>query len=478
MASEPVAELAAVGANLTWSVIACLELKVTGNVAPDIVKLVPLIVAEFTVTEPVPVEVSVTPSVALEPTVTSPKLRLVGLTVNSDVVVPVPVPLRLTATVGFVDALLFTVNVPVTAPAAVGAYFTLSASVCFGFSVTGNVAPDTVNPLPVIAAELTVTADVPDEVIVTESVLFEPTATLPKLSEVGLIVHCGVPVPVPLKLTATVGFVDALLFTVNVPVTAPAAVGAYFTLSASVCFGFSVTGNVAPDTVNPLPVIAAELTVTADVPDEVIVTESVLFEPTATLPKLSEFGLIVHCGVPVPVPLKLTATVGFVDALLFTVNVPVTAPAAVGAYFTLSASVCFGFSVTGNVAPDTVNPLPVIAAELTVTADVPDEVIVTESVLFEPTATLPKLSEVGLIVHCGVPVPVPLKLTATVGFVDALLFTVNVPVTAPAAVGAYFTLSASVCFGFSVTGNVAPDTVNPLPVIAAELTVTADVPDE
>src|SRR3984957_700099 len=293
MASEPVAELAAVGANLTWSVIACLELKVTGNVAPDIVKLVPLIVAEFTVTEPVPVEVSVTPSVALEPTVTSPKLRLVGLTVNSDVVVPVPVPLKLTATVGFVDALLFTVNVPVTAPAAVGAYFTLSASVCFGFSVTGNVAPDTVNPLPVIAAELTVTADVPDEVIVTESVLFEPTATLPKLSEVGLIVHCGffVFVPLPLRLTAAVWCLTASLLIVSVPADALAVVGANFTLSVSVCCGFNVTGNVAPDTVNPLPLIAAALIVNGPVPVEVTVSGSVEAEPTATLPKLRLLGL-------------------------------------------------------------------------------------------------------------------------------------------------------------------------------------------
>lgn len=129
-------------------------------------KPVPLIAAELTVTEDVPLEVNVTPSVAFDPTVTSPKLRLVGLTVSVDV--PVPVPLRLTGTVGLVDALLLTVSVPVAAPTAVGANFTLSVTVCFGFNVIGNVAPDTVKPVPLIVAELIVSADVPVEVTVTD----------------------------------------------------------------------------------------------------------------------------------------------------------------------------------------------------------------------------------------------------------------------------------------------------------------------
>jgi hypothetical protein len=95
---------------------------------------------------------------------------------------------------------------------------------------------------------------------------------LPKLKAVGRIVHCGVPAPVPLRLTTAVGLVETLLFTLNVPVTVPVAVGANFTFNASVCLGFNITGNAAPDNVKPVPLIAAELIVTADVPVDVTVT--------------------------------------------------------------------------------------------------------------------------------------------------------------------------------------------------------------
>jgi hypothetical protein len=195
------------------------------------------------------------------------------------------------------DALLFTVNVPVAAPAAVGANFTLSVNVCCGFNVTGKLAPDTVKPVPLIAAELIVNAEVPLEVIVTGSVALDPVPTLPKLNAVELMVHCGVPVPVPLRLTEAVALLDALLFTVNVPVTAPAVAGADFTLSVTVCCGLRVSGKEAPLTLNPAPLIVAELIVTAAVPVELNVSGKVELEPTVTLPKFRLLGLTVNCGV-------------------------------------------------------------------------------------------------------------------------------------------------------------------------------------
>ena len=72
----------AVGSNCTSSVIARVGFKVTGKVAPDIVKPVPDNVAELMVTGAVPVEVSVTGSVDGVFTVTLPKARLSGLIVN------------------------------------------------------------------------------------------------------------------------------------------------------------------------------------------------------------------------------------------------------------------------------------------------------------------------------------------------------------------------------------------------------------
>ena len=82
--------------------------------------------AELTVTAPVPLDVSVTVCVGLDPTATLPKLRLLVFTVSFGDVVPVP--LRLTVAVGFVDEVLLMVNVPVTAPAVFGANFTVSAT--------------------------------------------------------------------------------------------------------------------------------------------------------------------------------------------------------------------------------------------------------------------------------------------------------------------------------------------------------------
>jgi hypothetical protein len=151
--------------------------------------------------------------------------------------------------------------------------------------------------------------------------------------------------------------------------------------------------------VKPAPLIVAELIVTAVDPLEVNVTASVTLEPNVTSPKLKLVGFTVSCCALVPVPVKLTLTVGLVDALLFNVNVPVAADAVVGANFTVSVTVCLGLSVIGKVAPDTVNALPLIAAALIVNEDVPLDVTVTGSVALDPTPTLPKLREVELIVH-------------------------------------------------------------------------------
>jgi hypothetical protein len=55
-----------------------------------------------------------------------------------------------------------------------------------------------------------------------------------------------------------------------------------------------------------------------------------------------------------------------------------------------------GFNVSGKVAPETVNPLPLTVAEFTVTAAVPVEVSVTVCATAVFTASLPKLKFVAL----------------------------------------------------------------------------------
>jgi hypothetical protein len=104
----------------------------------------------------------------------------------------------------------------------------------------------------------------------------------------------------------------------------------------------------------------------------------------------------------IPVPLKDTTAVLPVVELLLMVRFPVDDPVVVGKNWTCNVIDWLGFSVVGRVPPTMEKPAPVIEAELTVTADVPDDVSVTDCVAAKFTATLPKLRLVALTVSCGV----------------------------------------------------------------------------
>jgi hypothetical protein len=78
----PLAFPVEVGRNCTCSAIDCVGVSVTGKLPPTIVKPVPEIVAELTVTGAVPVDVSVNDCVVAVFTVTLPKLKLPVLTAN------------------------------------------------------------------------------------------------------------------------------------------------------------------------------------------------------------------------------------------------------------------------------------------------------------------------------------------------------------------------------------------------------------
>ena len=193
--------------------------------------------------------------------------------------------------------------------------------------------------------------------------------------------------------------------------------------------------------------MAAEFTAAADVPEEVSVTDRVFAVFTVSLPKLRLDALIVNFGLAaVPVPLRVTAAVPPVVELLLMVIFPVTAPVAVGSNWICSVTDWFAFSVTGKLSATIVKPVPVIAAEFTVTADVPVEVRVNDSVFAVLTVSLPKLRLDALSVNFGLAtaMPVPLRATAAVPPVVELLLTVSLPVTAPVAVGLNCTCSANV----------------------------------
>jgi hypothetical protein len=103
-------------------------------------------------------------------------------------------------------------------------------------------------------------------------------------------------VPVPLKATVAVLPLVELLLIVRFPVAAPAAAGRNCSCRVTDWFGLSVTGKVPATMVKPAPVIEAEFTVNAEVPDDVSVTEPVAAEFTVTLPKLRDEALRVNFG--------------------------------------------------------------------------------------------------------------------------------------------------------------------------------------
>ena len=93
---------------------------VTGKLPATMVKPVPVMEAELTVTGEVPLEVRVTVCVVGEFTVTLPKLRFAVLIDNCGLGAAVPVPLRATIAVLPVAELLLMVTCPVSDPVAVG----------------------------------------------------------------------------------------------------------------------------------------------------------------------------------------------------------------------------------------------------------------------------------------------------------------------------------------------------------------------
>lgn len=96
-----------------------------------------------------------------------------------------------------------------------------------------------------------------------------------------------------------------------------------------------------------------------------------------------------------PVPVTAMFSVGFAPSDVI-VRLPLTAPAAVGANFTLNVVLCPAVSVTGRVNPLMLIPVPTIVAADIVTLVPPELVRVSLNDLLLATTTLPKAKFVGL----------------------------------------------------------------------------------
>ena len=98
------------GLNCTFRVTDWPGFKVAGKLPPDMVKSVPVKVAELMLTGAVPVEDNVTGRVDDVFNVTLPNDRLTALSVNCGLEAAVPVPFKLTIAVLLVEEVLWIVN--------------------------------------------------------------------------------------------------------------------------------------------------------------------------------------------------------------------------------------------------------------------------------------------------------------------------------------------------------------------------------
>ena len=166
--------------------------------------------------------------------------------------------------------------------------------------------------------------------------------------------------PVPERGTERVALL-AFELIVNVPLAAPAVVGAKMALNVADCPALRVRGKFGPVKLNPLPEAAALDTVTDAPPVFVTATETVLLLPTVTLPKLALAGFAVRepgaSAVPESAMLK-----GETDASETIASVPLAAPAVAGAKPTLKVTLWLVASVTGTVSPLREKPVPLAFA--------------------------------------------------------------------------------------------------------------------
>ena len=254
LAKESLAEAAPLllGANFTVSAALFPAVIVNGKVAPLKVNSELVVLAEDT-TIFAPLALSVAVVVLFEPTVTLPKLVLVGETLNVPTPCEVPVPVKGTVKEGL-EPLETTVMLPVATPLARGRKNTVNVIFCPADSVAGSVIPVRPNAEPLEFVDEIVTGDDPVFVNVSGNVTTLPTFADPKfmLPELAtsfplllVVVPLEVPLagrPQPFTASETVGL-EALLVNEIVPNIRCATLGANLIVTAVLLPEARVKGN-------------------------------------------------------------------------------------------------------------------------------------------------------------------------------------------------------------------------------------------
>jgi hypothetical protein len=233
---------------------------------------------------------------------------------------------------------------------------------------------------------------------VTLSELVVPSFTFPKLKLVGFAPSSTL-AATPLPPNAIVsGEVGALLASVTDPETPPDVDGVKTALNVAVFPAATVRGALNPEVLKPVPVTATCEIVRLALPPFETVMVCELLLPTTTLPKAALDGAAAICAC-VPVPLHVIAR-GEPGALLANEMLPLAPPVEDGVKLAESPRLWPALSVVGVDNPAMAKPEPETLAEEIVMLAVPEFVRVIGCDPLLPTATLPKLTLVGLAVSC------------------------------------------------------------------------------
>lgn len=266
-------------------------------------------------------------------------------------------------------------------------------AVWLGFRVSGNAVPEAAKLVPDSDVELIVTAVVPVEDKTSICVAGAPTATSPKFTFVELRLRMGPPgrscrvngCDIPPALAVSVADCEELTGETDAEKLALVAPAATVTAAGT------VTSELLLARLTLKPPLAAALSVTMQ--------RSV---PACAIELFVQFS---ELNTGTPVPLRVTKVELPVEESLMSVSCPDTAPAATGSNCTLRVVVWPGTRVTGTLPPEIVNPVPVSAAALTVTAELPVEVRVNDCVIVELTPTVPKARFDALMPSAGTEAP-------------------------------------------------------------------------
>jgi hypothetical protein len=204
--------------------------------------------------------VTVSVNVSVWPTVSLPKLRLVGLAPSAPAATPVPA--RGTDSEPVEPVI---VKEPLALPVADGSNDTLKEVVLPAASVTGVVIPLKLKPVPVIPTCEIVRLEPPVLLTVSVSDSLCPTVSLAKLRLPGFEPSAPEATPVPLSGTDSDPF-EASELMVKEPLAAPLVCGSNVTFNVVLWEGLTVTGTAIPLSWKPGPVTAAWLMLTATPP--------------------------------------------------------------------------------------------------------------------------------------------------------------------------------------------------------------------